>query len=171
MLANYSWPRGLSLSVVDTPSEAPLEKTKFSSASGCQLQIPCWLGVGALVYFLLTALGSHLTWNCAGPVPAATVSVSSNEYQPSCIWRALFLWGCPSCLGLRIFLPPLLLWSFSPEWWWWGLDEDILFRTECSKVSCFLHFLFKVLFNPSTNRCTCWTAFDMVLLHILYIFW
>ena len=32
VLTNYSWAWGLSLSVVDTPSETTLEKTKFSSA-------------------------------------------------------------------------------------------------------------------------------------------
>lgn len=76
-----------------------------------------------------------LAWTCTGPVYAVMVSVSSCVH-PSCyIWKMLFLWSHPTPLALIIF-PPLLhgFQSAGAK----ELDEDILFKTECSKVSHFL---------------------------------
>ena len=46
LLAIYSWAYSLPLRVVCFPSETPLEKTKFSFASGYQLEIASGLGMG-----------------------------------------------------------------------------------------------------------------------------
>lgn len=58
MLIISCWALGLPLSVVIKPSETPLEKTKFSFVSGCQLEITFWLGMGA----------------CSPPLSAGTLS-------------------------------------------------------------------------------------------------
>lgn len=42
------WALGLPLSVVIKPSETPLEKTKFSFVSGCQLEITFLVRNGSL---------------------------------------------------------------------------------------------------------------------------
>jgi hypothetical protein len=63
------------LSVVCTPSETPLEKTDFSSVNGCSLENISALRDGPRVQF------PSQYWDCAGPVRAATVSVSFYEHQ------------------------------------------------------------------------------------------
>jgi hypothetical protein len=60
--------------VVYVPSKTSLETTSFSFASGCQLEMASWLGMGPHV-MSLSAPGPHLAWTCTGPVCAATVSV------------------------------------------------------------------------------------------------
>lgn len=52
------------------------------------------VGVGARV--LLSALGWRLMWTWAGPLCAATVSVSSCVHQPCCVGRTPSLWCGPS---------------------------------------------------------------------------
>lgn len=70
-------------------------------------------------------------------VRAATALVSSYVHQSSCVWNTLLSW-CPlSSLILRIFLPPLLHSSLSPEGR--DVDEDITLFTDCSKASHSLH--------------------------------
>lgn len=83
-----------------------------------------------------TFLSQHwdpiLTWACTGPVRASTVSVSSCVYQSYCVWTRVFPWGHSPPLALTIFFPPLLQ---------AGFDGDVLFKTECSKVTRFLHIV------------------------------
>lgn len=70
----------LPLSVVYIPNEALLDKTHFSSASGCQLVIASWLGMGALIHVFLSVLGPHLAETCVNLVHAATVPASSHVH-------------------------------------------------------------------------------------------
>lgn len=70
-----SW--GMSWSVVYMTSDTPLEKTNFPFVSRYQSQITSWLKVGAHVHFPLSLLGPCLAGTFAGPLRAATVSMSS----------------------------------------------------------------------------------------------
>ena len=74
-LAIYCWAYSLPLRVVCFPSEMPLEETKFSFASGYQLEMTSQLGMG-MCPLLLSAMGRHLLQTSVGPVHAASVSVS-----------------------------------------------------------------------------------------------
>ena len=113
VLAIYCWAWSLPLRVICTPSETPLEKTKFSFVSNCQLEMASGLGMGALVNLPLSALGHHLTWTCAGCVHAATVS----EFTQASVLLYVkdFLWYQPSPLALTLILLSLLIGSLSPE--------------------------------------------------------
>lgn len=48
---------GLPWSIMDPPSDTPLEKTHFLLASRYQLQTASWLGLGACVYVAFSLLG------------------------------------------------------------------------------------------------------------------
>lgn len=61
----------------DIPNETPPEETDLHLASGNQLQIASWLGMGAPCLLLLSVL--HLTLYCS---VCAMVSVSSYVNQP-----------------------------------------------------------------------------------------
>lgn len=52
--------------MVNMPNETPLEKTEFSFAIRCHLQIASCLGVR--VHFLLLSMGTYLTCTCPGPL-------------------------------------------------------------------------------------------------------
>lgn len=54
----YFWAWVLPLSVGNIPNETHLEKTNFSFASRCQLEIASWLEIGAGVHFSLSASGT-----------------------------------------------------------------------------------------------------------------
>lgn len=55
MLTICCWAWGLPLNVVYLPCETPLEKTNFSFANSCQLEITSWLGMGAVSSYPLSA--------------------------------------------------------------------------------------------------------------------
>lgn len=69
--------------LLDFPSETPLEKAKFSFVSSYQLEIAYALGMGATnLPFVSTfpfSCRAHLVWNCVDAVHAALESVSLNE--------------------------------------------------------------------------------------------
>lgn len=64
----------------------PVEKKKrnFHFASGYKLEISSGLGMGHLST-CPSALGPHLVHTCAGPVRAASVSVSPYVHQACCV--------------------------------------------------------------------------------------
>lgn len=67
----------LPLSAVYIPNEDPVEKTLFSLAINCQLEMASWLGMAILFPFFLPVLRTSLAWSCTGPVHAATIPMSS----------------------------------------------------------------------------------------------
>lgn len=66
--------------MVSVPTKTPLEKTNFPFTSSYQLEIASALGM-EVCPLPLSAPGPHLSWTCAGPVHATTVSVSSCMHQ------------------------------------------------------------------------------------------
>lgn len=63
----------------------PVEKKQnFHFASGYKLEIASGLGMGHLST-CPSALGPHLVHTCAGPVRAASVSVSPYVHQACCV--------------------------------------------------------------------------------------
>ena len=76
------------LTVVNIPSEDPLGKSNFSFASRCQLEKASLLGVGAHVYLLCPLSAGNLSL-CAGPVCAATASLSSHVHQSPSVWKTV----------------------------------------------------------------------------------
>jgi hypothetical protein len=59
--------------IVCIPSEAPLEKTNFFFANGCQWEVESRLGMGACVHF---HSDPNLTQTCGDSVHAASISMS-----------------------------------------------------------------------------------------------
>lgn len=117
------------------PSETPLERSHFSFVSSYQLEIDA----GDLRP-LLSALGLYLVQTRAGPVHAATVSLSSYVPWSYCIWKALFSLVSSSLTGSNN--PSPLSWGFLiPE----GRDlvkvshlglSLLTFPTLCTLSSC-----------------------------------
>lgn len=134
MLANCSLAWWLLQNMVDIPSDTPLENVVFFSRY--QLQIVYQLGIGICVQVLL------FVWDFVWieTVPVLCVSVSSYLYQPICVWMTLF--PCvsqPPPLALKIFLPHLPHRYLRLEGR--NVIKDILFISECSKVSHALHII------------------------------
>ena len=121
---------GQSWSVVDLSSDTPLEKTDFPFDRRYQLQLTA-TNILARVG-TLRPLASVLR-PCL--VHSATVSVSSYGRQFCYIWRTLFIWSHPSPQILKIVLPLLLHSTLTLGGGECGIDEDIPFRTEHSRVS------------------------------------
>lgn len=87
---------------------------------------------------LLSSLGPRLVQTCAGPVLAASVSVSSCELCLCSFIGPCFL-GVLHPLWLLLFLHPLPQGSLGPGGE--GFDGDSSTRAECSKVSHSAHCL------------------------------
>ena len=117
--------------VVCFPRETPLEESKFSLQvviSQTQFLGQEW----GMCPLLLLALGPHLVQTCAGPVLAASVSVSSYKLcSVDLEGLVLLVYTILSCHNTFSA-------SFSigfPEFQGKGFDGSILSRAMCSKVS------------------------------------
>jgi hypothetical protein len=85
--------------------ETPLEKTNYSFASTCQLEIASRSGMN-IRSISSSVLETHVSWTCLGPVHSAIVFVNSQVYQSWCVWKTL-LHQCPTSLwALTRFLMP-----------------------------------------------------------------
>ena len=105
----YCWIWGLPWSVVYILSEGSLEKTNFSFANYCQLELCCHLvRVGIYVHLSFSVLGPYLAWTCALSLHSASIAVSSYVYQLFCVWKTVLSWRHLFPLVLTIFLLPLL---------------------------------------------------------------
>lgn len=108
-------------------------KTDFLFPRNYQLLIPSWLG-----WDFGSVLGFCRVLICADLVHAVTVTVKSYVHQSCCVRRTQFPWShsLPLALNNRF--------TFSSTQIPWvprgGVDEDILFRAECSKVDHFVRF-------------------------------
>lgn len=78
------WAQGQLLHVVCISSETPLEKTILSFASGYQLEIASWLGIGACVHF--TSEHWNLIW--LGHVETA------NVFATTLFVSSFVCWSC-----------------------------------------------------------------------------
>lgn len=87
----YSWEWTLTWSVLNIPSDTPLEETDCIFASTYQLQGASWLGMGPRVHSPFSVLEHYLAWTCASPMSGTTASVSLYVYQSCCVWKAVFL--------------------------------------------------------------------------------
>lgn len=120
---------GVTLRVVSMPSEAQLEEAIFSFASRCQLQIASWLWVGKL---MSTTPSQH--WDLSVLNLCRPCACCPHLCEFKC---ASFLLCLEDSFLEVIYQYFWLLQSFclpshrAP----WGerFDEEIIFRTECSK--------------------------------------
>ena len=120
------------------PIETLLEKTIFSFARNCQLEV-AWLGMESSCPLASLSAVPLPAWTSADAMHVATVSMSSYVLQYRCVWKTLFAQCHPSPLALIIFLLSILYSSsLGPEGWIWWRH---LFWTECSKVFHCLHFV------------------------------
>ena len=110
MLASYSWAWGMTWSVVDTPSDTPLEKKNlfFSFPSRYQFQISSWMGLELCVTFPFLSAGI-----LSGLNPCRSCVCWHRLYEFTCVSVLFclgdpFLWHHPPPLALIIFLPSLL---------------------------------------------------------------
>lgn len=83
---------GLPLRVVCILGETFLEKTKFSFASGYQLEtVPGLEMIGDCFHFFSSYWDPHQAQTCAGLKQDATVSVISIMYLPCCVLKTCFI--------------------------------------------------------------------------------
>lgn len=129
MLVSCSWLWSLIWGTINMLRETLLKKTNFSFASG----IICrYLGIRASVYFPFSVL--RPSWL----EPCRSCAVCHSLWEFICVWKTLFPWSYPFPLPLQSFC---LLICIDPEPWGEWFDGDILFRTECSQISYYLHIV------------------------------
>lgn len=137
----HYWAEVLPLSVVYIPTGDPVEKTTFSLAISCQLEMASWLGMEILFPFFLPVLITSLAWRCAGPIHVAT-SLWVHSYcqlcQFYCVWKTVSL--VSSALSGSCNLSASSF-TYACQPWDEGLGEDIPLGTGCSKVSHSLYIV------------------------------
>lgn len=109
-----------------------------SFVSGGQLEIAV-VGTGAHVLFPISALGTRLVGTWADPVHVARFSVRSSGHQPYCVWKTPV--SSVSSMSSASYSLSMPSWIYFPDPWGYGSYEDILFKTESSKASHFLHIV------------------------------
>lgn len=123
MLTNYSWAWGLPCNVVNIPRKTSLKKCKFSFASRCQWEIMSWLGME-------THTSSHCWCLCMLPQSRWVLTCISTYKQcrEDAVSLVLFILSCSCICSVSSS-------TEFPEPWGEGFDEDIIFKTPCSKIT------------------------------------
>lgn len=153
----YCGAQGLPLKVVCIPSETRVEKTKFSSARGCQLEIALGLEIGVCIHVYSQHWDPSDPDTHAGPVHAATVCEFICSLVLTVYWRP-FTYKSHNFFGVLHPLWLLLSVSSSTEFseiWEKVFYGDIPFRNGYPKVShspLIVHLWSLYLFPPSIGR-------------------
>lgn len=90
-------------SVVDIPSDSPLEKTDFSYGINHK---SFWVRSGTLCPFPFSVLGLCLVWTWAGFEHIVRVSMSSESFLEASFLKVYFDFMCVFCVHLHVSMCP-----------------------------------------------------------------